>query len=62
MRNMMICEPIWFSIRKNESIGIWNDPCREYEILAYMVTSLISMKVELVPRCPSMRNMKFEAI
>jgi len=27
----------------------WNDPCRENEILAYMVTILINMKVELVP-------------
>jgi len=28
----------------------WNDPCCENEILAYMVTILINMKVELVPR------------
>jgi len=27
----------------------WNVPCRENEILAYMVTILINMKVELVP-------------
>ena len=27
----------------------WNVPCRENEILAYMVTVLINMKVELVP-------------
>jgi len=27
----------------------WNVPCRENEILAYMVTILIIMKVELVP-------------
>jgi len=26
-----------------------NDPCRKNEILAYMVTSLINMKFELVP-------------
>jgi len=46
MRNM-ICEPIWFCIRYNECIQ--NDPCRENEILAYMLTSLINGKVELVP-------------
>ena len=28
-----------------------NDPCRENYILAYMVTSLINMKVELIPWC-----------
>jgi len=27
----------------------WNVPCRENEIFAYMVTILITMKVELVP-------------
>jgi len=27
----------------------WNDPCCENEILVYMVTILINMKVELVP-------------
>ena len=30
----------------------WDDPCRENEILAYMLTCLINIKVELVPRCP----------
>jgi hypothetical protein len=34
----------------------WNDPCCKNEILAYMVRSLINMKVEFVPRCPLMRN------
>ena len=57
MRNM-ICEPIWFQIRKNESIGMtlsrkWD---RENEILAYIITCLLNMKVEHVPRCPLMRN------
>jgi len=28
-----------------------NDPCRENYIVAYMVTSLINMKVELIPWC-----------
>jgi hypothetical protein len=37
----------------------WNDLCRENEILAYMVTSLMNLKVELVLRCPLMRNMIF---
>jgi len=27
----------------------WNDPCRENEILAYMVENLINEKVEFVP-------------
>jgi len=40
----------------------WNDPCRKNEILAYVVRSLINMKVEFVPRCPLMRNMICEAI
>jgi len=35
---------------------------RKNEILAYMVTCLTNMKVELVPRCPLMRNMIFECI
>ena len=56
MRNM-ICEPIWFHIRKNESIGMIY---RENEILAYMVRSLI--KVELVSRSPLIRNMICEPI
>ncbi|RHN66189.1 hypothetical protein MtrunA17_Chr3g0088121 [Medicago truncatula] len=34
--------------------------CCENEILAYMVRSLI--KVELVPRCPMIRNMICEPI
>ncbi|RHN66190.1 hypothetical protein MtrunA17_Chr3g0088131 [Medicago truncatula] len=38
----------------------WNDPCRENEILSYMVRSLI--KVELIARCPLMRNMIYETI
>ena len=58
MRNM-ICEPIWFHIRKNESIGMI---CRENEILAYMVKSLININVEFVPRCPLLRNIIFEPI
>jgi len=33
----------------------WNDPCRENEVFAYMVTCSIDMKVDLVPRCPLMR-------
>jgi len=32
------------------------------EILAYVVTSLINGKFELVPQCPFMRNMIFELI
>jgi len=27
----------------------WDDPCRENEILAYMVANLINEKVEFVP-------------
>ena len=27
----------------------WDDPCRENEILAYMVANLINVKVEFVP-------------
>jgi len=45
MRNM-ICEFIWFRIRLNESIGMSLSRKRN---LAYMVTILINMKVELVP-------------
>jgi len=37
-------------------------PVRKNEILAYMVTGLINMKVELVPRCPLMWNKIFEPI
>ena len=40
----------------------WNDPCHKNEILAYMVRSLINMKVEFVPRCPLMRNIICEPI
>jgi len=57
MRNM-ICEPIWFCIRYNECIQ--NDPCRENEILAYIVANMINGKAELVPQCPLMRNMIFK--
>ena len=28
----------------------WDDPCRENEILAYMVANLINENVEFVPR------------
>ncbi len=35
---------------------------RKNEILAYMVTCFINTKVELIPRCPMMRNMIFEPI
>jgi len=38
------------------------DISRKNEILAYMVTYLINMKIEFVPRCPLMRNMIFEPI
>jgi len=27
----------------------WDDPCRENEILAYMIANLINKKVEFVP-------------
>jgi len=37
-------------------------PWRKNEILAYMSTCLINMKVELVPRCPLMWNVIFEPI
>jgi len=37
-------------------------PLCKNEILAYMVTCLTNIKVELVPRCPVMRNMIFEPI
>ena len=42
---------VWNSIKWK----YWNDPCRENEILAHVVRSLINS--ELVPRCPLMRNM-----
>jgi len=35
---------------------------RKIEILAHMVTCLINMKVELIPRCPLLRSMIFEPI
>jgi len=35
---------------------------RKKEILAYMITFFINMKVELVPLCPLMRNVIFEPI
>jgi len=34
-----------------------DDSCRKNEILAFMVTNMINEKVELVTRCPLMRNM-----
>jgi hypothetical protein len=37
-----------------------NDPCRENEMLAYVVRSLIN--IELVPQCPLMQNMICELI
>jgi len=37
----------------------WDDSCRENEILAYMITSLINIKVEFVPRCTLKRIMVF---
>jgi len=38
---------IWNSVKWK----YWNDPCCKNEILAYMPTSLINGKFELVPRC-----------
>jgi len=43
----MICEHILFKILVKSKY--WDDLCRENEILAYMVTCLINMKVEIVP-------------
>jgi len=34
-----------------------DDSCRKNEILAFMVTNMINLKVELVSRCPLMQNM-----
>jgi len=34
-----------------------DDSCHKNEILAFMVTNMINEKVELVTRCPMMRNM-----
>ena len=42
---------VWNSVKWK----YWNDPCRENEMLAYVVRGLINS--ELVPRCPLMRNM-----
>jgi hypothetical protein len=47
---------VWNSVKWK----YWNDPCRENEMLAYVVRSLINS--ELVPRCPLMRNMICEPI
>jgi len=40
----------------------WDDSCRGNEILACMITSLINIKVEFVPRCTLKRIMLFVLI
>jgi hypothetical protein len=41
---------IWtYLVLNSVKWNYWNDPCCENEILAYMVTSLINGKFELVP-------------
>jgi hypothetical protein len=47
---------VWNSVKWK----YWNDPCRENEMLAYVVRILINS--ELVPRCSLMRNMICELI
>ena len=38
-----------YLVLNSENKRYWDDPCRENEILAYMVANLINEKFEFVP-------------